>query len=141
MTFFVLDCSMTMAWCFKQEITEETNAIRRCLVEDHLAIVPSLWSLEVMNTLMVSERRNRLSVNDSQSFISFLKELPIELDRGRSILDNSIIFLAREHQLSIYDAAYLELAIRKSFPLATLDSALKNAAHRAGIKIFQPLAA
>jgi predicted nucleic acid-binding protein len=135
---FVLDCSVTMAWCFDDEATPYTNGVRDSLAAMR-AVVPSLWSLEVANATIVGERRKRLDEARSQRFIVLLEALPIIADDetgNRAFGD--IIHLARAHQLSAYDAAYLELAIRRGLPLACLDGKLKAAATAAGVLLFDP---
>jgi predicted nucleic acid-binding protein len=135
---FVLDCSVTMAWCFDDEATPYTNGVRDSLAAMR-AVVPSLWPLEVANATIVGERRKRLDEARSQRFIVLLDALPIITDDetgNRAFGD--VIHLARAYQLSAYDAAYLELAIRRGLPLACLDGKLKAAATAAGVSLFSP---
>jgi predicted nucleic acid-binding protein len=133
---FVLDCSMTMAWCFDDEATPYTNAVRDRLA-DMRAVVPSLWPLEVANATIVGERRKRLDEARTLRFLAILKGLPIAIDAETSDKAFSeIVHLARAHNLSAYDAAYLELAIRRGLPLATLDGKLKTAARAVGVPLF-----
>ena len=134
MESFVLDCSMTMAWCFDDEATQETKALLASLKEKQ-AIVPSLWSLEVSNTLMVAERRNRITKDTARKIITYLRELPIEIDHtisnyGSDYGLTDILELGWKYKLSAYDAVYLNLAIREKLPLATLDKSLKSAAEK-----------
>ena len=137
MTRFVLDCSVTMAWCFDDEATPCTDGVRDGLV-DARAIVPSLWPLEVGNVLLVAERRNRLRKADATRFLALLQALPITVDQGTSQRAlREILNLAREQELSSYDAAYLELAIREGLALATLDDRLKEAAARVGVPLVE----
>ena len=135
---FVLDCSVTMAWCFDDEATPYTDGVRDSLAEMR-AVVPALWPLEVANATIVGERRKRLDEARSRRFLTLLEALPIVLDEEtgkRAFADT--IHLARTHQLSAYDAAYLELAIRRGLPLACLDGKLKAAAAAAGVVLFSP---
>ena len=132
MESFILDCSMTMAWCFDDEATPETRTLLASMKEKH-AIVPSLWSLEVSNTLIVAERRNRITKETTRKIIAYLRELPIEIDHTISNYSSDygltdIIELGWKYKLSAYDATYLDLAIREKLPLATLDKSLKSAA-------------
>ncbi len=101
---FVLDCSVTMAWCFDDETTDYTNRVRDSFGEMR-AIVPALWLIEVANTTLVGERRKRLDETGSSRFLSLLRSLPIEIDResGDRVWTDSI-HLARVHHLSVYDA-------------------------------------
>jgi len=135
---FVLDCSVTMAWCFDDEATPYTDGVRDSLAELR-AVVPSLWPLEVANAAVVGERRKRLDEARSRRFIVLLEALPIVVDdetAARAFRD--VIHLARAYQLSAYDAAYLELAVRRGLPLACLDGKLKAAAASAGVALFNP---
>ena len=131
---FVLDCSVTMAWVFPDEATEATNRLRDSLVESR-AFVPSLWPVEVGNVLLVATRRNRIRVDDWQEIRASLEALPIEIDpMTTSRAWGASLELARTHQLSVYDAMYLELAMRLQLPLATLDRALHSAARTVGVE-------
>lgn len=101
------------------------------------AHVPALWELEVSNTLLVAERKQRLSQADSLYFLELLAALPIEHDQLPPCQTfQKILPLAREHALSSYDTAYLELAMRKNLPLATDDLSLKKAANHCGVKVL-----
>lgn len=135
---FVLDCSVTMAWCFDDEATPHTDGIRDSLA-DAAAVVPSIWPLEIANATIVGERRNRLDEARSRRFITLLESLPITVDdETSSHAFSDTRHLARTYQLSAYDAAYLELAIRRGLPLACLDGKLKAAATAAGVSLFAP---
>ena len=132
---FVLDASVTLAWCFEDEEARTAEAALD-LLKDGEALVPSLWSLEVANALVVAERRGRLVATDASRFVSVLARLPIRLDpetAEHALTDT--MGLAREHGLSAYDAAYLEAALRHGMPLATLDDALVAAARAAGVRL------
>jgi len=125
---FVLDCSVTMSWCFEDEKTSEGDRILdRLIQEESKGIVPSLWRLEVVNVLSVAERRGRLSTAQSLVFIDLLAELPIVVDETPPDFKD-ILLLSRTYGLSAYDAACLDLANREQIPLATLDKKLKGAA-------------
>jgi len=133
---FVLDCSMTMAWCFQDEATPRTNSVRSSLTKNS-AIVPTVWCLEVINVLLVAEQRKRMSKTDSITFLSFLKELPIEIETEHpSMSHENIMELGRKHALSSYDAAYLDLALRKTVPLATLDTKLQAIAKKLDVQVI-----
>ena len=132
---FVIDNSVVMSWCFKDEISQYADAILDSL-EVSTAIVPSIWPLEVGNILLVAERRKRLSQADSARFITLLTELPITIEQeSPERMMKEILALAREHQLSSYDASYLDLAMRKGLPIATLDNGLLAAAKRSQVPI------
>ena len=131
---FVLDCSVTMAWVFPDEATEATNQLRDALVESR-AFAPSLWPVEVANVLLVATRQNRIRLDDWREIRASLEALPIEIDPVTTFRAwGTSLELARTHQLSVYDAMYLELAMRLQLPLATLDRALHRAARTVGVE-------
>ena len=135
---FVLDCSVTMAWYFKDESSSYSRAVRKAL-SDLRAVVPGLWPLEVANILGLAERRKRSGEAETSKWLSLLHLLPIRVDDetpARAWSD--ILHVARSHHLTAYDAAYLELALRLGLPLASLDEKLKTAAREAGVAEFQP---
>ena len=135
---FILDCSVTMAWCFDDEATPYTEGVQDQLA-DMRAVVPTIWPLEVANAALVGERRKRLDEARSTRFFSLLSGLPIIVDFGTSgKAFSDVVHLARAHNLSSYDAAYLELAIRWGLPLACLDGKLKAAATAVGVMLFSP---
>src|SRR4051812_7406083 len=133
---FVLDGSVTMAWYFKDEMNDYANAVRDGM-DQSLAVVPSLWSLEVANTIVMGERRKRSTPAQAATWLSFLGVLPIIVDSETTARAwGDTLGLARAHNLSAYDAAYLELAMRRGLPLATLDDKLKAAAVAVGVSLF-----
>lgn len=133
---FVLDGSVTMAWYFKDEMNGYANAVRDSL-EQRQAIVPSLWALEVANTVVMGERRNRSTPAQAAIWLSLLSALPIVVDAETSARAwGDTLSVARAHSLSAYDAAYLELAMRRGLSLATLDERLINAAKSLGVSLF-----
>jgi len=124
---FVLDASVTVCWAFQGEKHADADrAFLRIGTEE--AVVPSLWWFEVRNILVVNERRGRISLSDSTAFLLHLSKLPVRLDHLPD--EGSVLRLARTHRLSVYDAAYLELAQRENLALATLDADLRKAAAR-----------
>lgn len=134
MIVFVLDCSVTASWLFKDEANAAADGLVREL-ETGRAYVPELWHLEVANVLLQGERRGRISRDDISAKLSLLDELPIEIDGETSSRAlKQILSLARRYSLTTYDAAYLELAVRLDLPLATLDKALIRAAADVGVK-------
>ncbi len=133
---FVLDCSVTMAWCFDDEGSPYTRSVRDSSAEVR-AVVPTIWPLEMANAAIVGERRKRLDQARSQRFFALLSALPIVVDEETGVRAMSdIVHLARANDLSAYGAAYLELAIRRGLPLACLDGKLKPAASAAGASIY-----
>jgi predicted nucleic acid-binding protein len=135
---FVLDCSMTMAWVFSDEANEFTEALRESLLKEN-AVAPALWPIEVGNVLLVAMRRGRIVREDWVRIREDLSALPIDIDPDsyERVLDtvlDTVLPIADEHGLSVYDAMYLELALRRGLPLATLDRKLVEAANTAGIE-------
>ena len=125
---FVLDCSVTMAWVFPDEASEATDRLRDSLVGGR-AFVPSLWPVEVGSVLLAATKRGRLRADEWTGICASLEALPIEIDPvSASRVWGRALALADEYGLSVYDAVYLELALRLRLPLATLDQALAAAA-------------
>lgn len=135
---FVLDASMTVAWCFPEESTALTEAVLDSLLGDSEAVVPVVWALEVANALLMGERRKRLATADVSAVLKRIADLPIAVEPMR-VQDafGTIIFLARKERLSEYDASYIELALREGLPLATLDERLRDAARNNGIPLIR----
>lgn len=135
---FVLDASIALTWCFSDEASEYGDSVLNALAAGTAAaIVPSLWSMEMLNALLVGERRGRLNQALTRQVWENLSALDIREDRGVAPFD-SVLPLARDLALSAYDAAYLELALRRRSPLATADVRLKQAAERCGVQPFLP---
>jgi predicted nucleic acid-binding protein len=133
---FVLDVSVTLVWGFTDENDDYATAILERMPDLH-AYVPNLWPLEVANALLVGERRGRTTPADTAHFLAILGTFPITVDDetvARAWVET--MHLARIHNLSSYDASYLELAMRLGLPLATLDDKLKNAAQAVGVSRF-----
>ena len=137
MSPFVLDCSVTMAWCFDDESNAYTDAaLKKTSVEG--AFVPSIWPLEIQNVLLVAERRDRIEQAQSARFLEVIGALPIHIDREHAEWPSgSLMAIARELKLSAYDSAYIELAMRQGTQLATLDKRLQKAAQKVGVTIFK----
>lgn len=134
---FVLDCSLTMAWCFGDEACPVYNELQDWLVEGQRAFAPMLWPLEVGNVLLVAERRKRITASASARFLAILAALPIEVEsRTISLSIGNTLGLAKQYGLALYDTTYLELAMRLGLPLATLDKGLRKAATAAGVLLL-----
>ena len=130
---FVLDCSVTMAWVFPDEASEATGRLRDSLIDDR-AFVPSLWPVEVGSVLLAAARRGRVDADEWPRICASLDALPIEVEPvSTPRVWGPTLTLAERHDLSVYDATYLELALRMKLPLATLDRALAAAAKTAGV--------
>jgi predicted nucleic acid-binding protein len=134
---FVIDNSIVMTWCFEDEASDYTDAIQELLI-DNKAFVPAIWPLEVANVLLVAERKKRISKAASGHFIALLSQLPIEVGQTESNrIFHDTLFLARQYQLSSYDASYLDLAICKGIPIATLDKAIIRAAKDIKVQLIR----
>ena len=133
---FVLDTSVTMAWLFEDEATRNTEALLDRLKSEE-ALVPTLWTYEVGNVLLMAERRKRITEAQGRRFTQLLESLPIRIsDSHLNLLWSSAVVVAREHGLSVYDGTYLDLAMREGIPLATRDKALRKAAKKLGVRIY-----
>jgi predicted nucleic acid-binding protein len=131
-----IDASVTAAWCFSDEATVASDALREGLSRRG-AVVPVLWHAESANVLLVAERRKRITPDRCSELLELLGELPIETDDGTERIRGSVFRLARAHRLTVYDAIYLELAIRRELPLATRDKDLRKAALSAGVPLIE----
>jgi predicted nucleic acid-binding protein len=130
---FVLDASIAACWAFQDEQNSQADAaFHRISAEE--AVVPALWWFEVRNILVVNERRKRIAEADSNEFLRNLCRLRIRVDRSPE--EAAVLRLARTRRLSVYDAAYLELALREVLPLATLDCDLAAAALAEGTRLI-----
>lgn len=134
---FVLDNSIVMTWCFRDESNPYADAILDKLTEAE-ALVPAIWSLEVVNVLLAAERRQRLRQTDSVRFLALLAQLPITTEpRPMAEKMGEILTLGRATNLSSYDASYLELAMRQGLPIATLDQKLLAAARQVAVPLLE----
>jgi predicted nucleic acid-binding protein len=133
----VIDASVALAWCFPDEASDYADGVLVAL-DGRTAMVPAIWPVEVANALLVGERRKRIRQPEVRRFLELLKGLSI-LEDGQPFAEtvSNILPLAREYDLSAYDAAYLDVAVRHGAPLATLDKALQKAGRAAGLKIFE----
>jgi predicted nucleic acid-binding protein len=132
----VVDASIALAWCFPDETSDYADTVLVSL-EGKTILVPSVWSLEISNAVLVGERRKRLNQPEIKQFTTLLESLSIVQDtRPVASHVSDLLPLARACSLTAYDAAYLELSIRHSAPLATLDDRLQKAAKLAGVIIF-----
>lgn len=133
---FVLDNSIALAWCFEDEQTQSVmNLLDR--VTETGAFAPSLWPLEALNGLLVAERKRRIHAKLRQRYAEFLHDLPIKVDTETAEKAwTATVELAERLRLSVYDAAYLELTLRRKLPLATLDRDLAKAAKALGTTVL-----
>ena len=133
---FVLDTSISLAWCFEDE---QTPLVMHLLdrVADQGAVAPQLWPVEALNGLLSAERRGRITAGSRDRLAGFLQDLPIAIDDETAIrLWTGTARLAALHRLTAYDASYLELAVRRRLPLATADRSLRTAAHAEGVDLL-----
>ena len=133
---FVLDSSATLAWVYSEETTEAIAGVFARLTESG-AWVPALWRLEVANILEMGSRRGRHDAGFRDATLVDLAQLPIRLDPETDRQAwSATVRLAERHKLTVYDAAYLELAQRRGLPLATLDSELRRAATAESVSLL-----
>ena|ERR1700722_6307076 len=131
-----MDCSVTMAWCFEDETSAYADEILQRLEREE-AMVSSMWPLEVANVLLVGERRKRLTQAETRRFLTLLQALPIVVDSETTARAfQEIMAIGRDQGRSSYDASYLELALRRGLPLATLDDGVRQAGRALGITIL-----
>jgi predicted nucleic acid-binding protein len=130
---FVMDASVTAVWALADESSPLAD-LAQSRLKDEVAVVPPLWWYEVRNLLVVSERRKRMTAEDTAVFLELLSSYPIQVN---PIEDELITFrFARQYRLSFYDAVYLMVATREGLPLATLDKDLRAAALAAGVPLL-----
>lgn len=132
----VVDASVALAWLFEGEATPYSEAALSH-VRDSGSIVPSIWPLEVANALITGERRSRLTVAQTAQALNVLRPLPIQIvEIGVETAWQEVIRLSREFRLTVYDASYIDLALRYGAPLASLDHRMRAAAERAGVLLL-----
>ncbi len=132
----VLDASLTLSWFFKDERTPGADAVLTEVTEKG-AVVPALWRLEVANALQMAVRRKRIDASFRDGALTQLSRLSISADPDTDAYAWTVILqLADRFQLTLYDAAYLELADRRRLPLATLDRELRDASSALGITLL-----
>jgi predicted nucleic acid-binding protein len=139
LTAFVLDNSVTMRWCFENTSTPYSEEVLERLLVGHQAHVPVLWLYEVVSVLAKAQRTGSITADKANGFLEDIRSLDITVDdESFGHIFGDVYGLAVEHGLSGCDAAYLELAIRKGLPLATLDEDLQKAATASGVRLVQP---
>lgn len=132
---WVVDASVALAWIFERanpKEAEQANALLARLRE-RTTLVPAIWHVEVLNALVVAQRRGVISVSKALDFLSRLDRLPIRTDTAVPPRKEHVFSLAREYHLSAYDAVYLDLALRTRAALATFDERLAHARDNAGV--------
>jgi len=135
MAAFVIDSSLAAAWCFPDESTVYTNGILKALSGSVEALAPRLWAYEIRNSVLMGVRRKRITSTEAKEFLESVRSLPIRLGDHSSY--DAVFDLAQTHGLTVYDAAYLELALRERLPVASLDAALIRVAKETGVGVFE----
>ncbi|WP_372085355.1 type II toxin-antitoxin system VapC family toxin [Tistrella mobilis] len=132
----VLDGSVVLAWCFDDEVTPAIDDLMRHVARNG-AVVPAIWHLEVANGLRTALRKQRLTTGRRDELMDILKLLPIEPDTetARTAWEKTLQ-LSDKHGLTPYDASYVELALRRALPIATLDQAMCNAAPACSVDVI-----
>lgn len=137
MKAFVLDASITLGWMLDRPAPPRASLARRLITAGDVPVVPILWRHEVSNAVVMSERRGRLTAGQVKALTADLEEFSdgVEVDPV-NVRISVLIETARRMNLTVYDAAYLELAARRRLPLATLDDKLREAAGQAGVELI-----
>ncbi len=131
---FVVDSSVSLAWLFDEQADDYAEATLQALAQS-FAVAPRWWSIEMLNVLLALERRGRLASGRAVEGLRHLQRLPVQLrDSQASIFE--LHALANRHQLTSYDALYLDAALATGLPLATRDKALRQAAIESGVGIW-----
>jgi len=134
---FVLDCSATLPWFFVSEATAATDRLLVALTDGAKAWVPALWHLELGNVLLGAERRGRVDRAGIEKFLASLAVYDIEVDHATiEMAWTKTLSLGERFGLTMYDSAYLELALRRGLPLASLDEKLRAAMKEAGGRLL-----
>lgn len=131
----VIDASIAATWCFPDEHTEYTNAVLLAVRESG-AVVPRLWAYELRNSILVGLRRNRITKSHAEDLLYSISVLPVRLTDPVSY--DRVFELAHRQSLTVYDAAYVDVAMQEGLRLATLAGAQIRAARTAGVNVFQP---
>ena len=132
----VVDASIAVAWCFEDESSGVADDVLDTLAAGGEAVAPAIWPFEVANALLTAERRKRIKVAQRTALLQRVARVSVSIDPvDLGSVFNQVFSLARQHALTIYDAAYLELALRKGLPLATLDNQLHRSAVGLGVAL------
>ena len=136
MTYLVLDASIAIGWMVDTPAPRMARRALQLLQSGAIGVVPDLWHYEVSNALIMAERRGRASAQVVSSHVADIERLAAFLELSPTT-PSALIAAARQSGLTAYDAAYFELALRRSLPLATLDNKMRAAAQKAGIELLQ----
>ncbi len=135
MAAFVVDASLVASWCFPDERTTYTEAVLDAVSNASDVVAPRLWAYEVHNSVLIGLRRNRITSAHAKAFLEDLRSFRIRLTDPLSY--RNVFALADRYVLTVYDAAYLDIAIREGLPLASLDKKLVSAATDSGVHLLQ----
>jgi predicted nucleic acid-binding protein len=134
---FIADSSVGVSWAVPSQASDATDDLLDTVATGTPLVVPTLWSFEVANSLLVLLRRKRILALERDRALGALAQLPLVVDdEGPRLALGKISELASEHGLSVYDATYLELAVRRKLPLASRDGALCKAAQGCRVKLL-----
>jgi predicted nucleic acid-binding protein len=133
----VLDASMTLSWLLPDEAAGDSAAVHAAVANAERVWVAAHWCLEVANSLCMAERRKRLDATGVAQAVALFTQLPVVVDSETSEhAGAATLSLARQHALSVYDAAYLEIALRRGAVLASLDGPLRAVAQKLGVTVL-----
>jgi predicted nucleic acid-binding protein len=136
MSAFVIDASITLSWLLADEANADSAEVERALRKADAVWAPAHWRLEVVNAIWMAERRKRLDGAGVSQAIAFCSQMQVTVDADTDKhATTETLALARQHGISVYDAAYLELALRKGGTLASLDAALREVAEKNGVTV------
>lgn len=132
----VLDASAALSWCFEDRVSPASTKAMDVL-QTGMALVPAIFNFEIANGLVVAGRRGLIGLDRAMAFLGLIGSLRMAIDgRGLHRACYELRTLAEQEHLSVYDAAYLELAIRSAAPVATLDEPLRQACLRRGVTLI-----
>ena len=133
---FIVDASVGFAWVYPNQASAETDKLLEEVEAGVAVVVPSLWFLEVANSLLAAQRRKLLTAAERKTALEKLSNLTFTVDEesGQAAFRKTSE-LAEKHRLSVYDAAYLEAALRRKLPLGSCDRSLREAAKRCGVNL------
>jgi predicted nucleic acid-binding protein len=136
MSRVVIDASMTLSWLLPDESSAVSLTVRDDVFQAESVWVPAHWRLEVCNSLWTAERRKRLNATGIAQAVALFTQLPVIVDpETNDRAGGETLALARQHTLSVYDAAYLELALRRGASLASLDRPLRKVAAELSVAV------
>ena len=135
MTRFVVDSSVTLAWCLKDERNAYARKVEDAVIEG-VAIAPALWPFEVANALAMAERRSQISPSEREQILEMLAAMGVLVEAPPPVVPRDLVSLSQRWGLTAYDAAYLQLAIAQNVPLATIDAALAKAARANRVEVL-----